>query len=988
MKIFQKLIATVLIIGLILSLNLNLLFSKPKETKAFLGIEDTVHDIISEIQDVMKTLKEWGLDGVARFIARQAMNRLRYNLIRWAQGGFRDDNQPLAITSWKDFLRDAVNIGSARFIHEFNLTPLCYPFRFTLGQRLGLGYPYYYLPLYQEYAACTIETIVENVKDFWEDPSIGLWGWDTWTALAQPQNNIYGAAILAGTRRIELEAEEKEAAENQGLAGQGYRDEQECITDAEEACKQECYNNAPGKTEEWLDECLLNCEKTSPTGICVEYQTKNIGSTIHSAIEKTVQSDIDWLITVDEFTDLVDVFISAILNKAIFGLGLAGSPRHSAIEQKYREEYSYHTVFKKQLTYQKQYEVKSKVLARILEAIKSFHRSTMTCDKSTAVNIHMFRRTYADILEEETQALYSSVEGIDLKPDYEVLESAALVSPIEGVYSYSWNTLSYRNYPQKCLMLLDDFGFGFGSTCSDIKSGLPPISTDSRCECIFGHNALTCPPGPIPPVRDYEAELPEALIRQKQDFYNSCRGPYLSIIDRCSDCLKRAEEQCEQISDDTERISCFNRVCDNFGNIAGVIDGQDFYNKCLIEEKKAACYTCLKEYYMPADYCGQIMDYIGRATIKYPGTFRKSEKTFGIDWLNPDSIGWIGVREPTCEGKDSASDAPTDVSLICRIIPDFTWNGVNICRTNCPFTDRFTEKQYYDINDNSPNSLDCHKATVNTQGVPGVWQVEEGAFETRSKCCRAFNSHDPEDYKICAGAGAPGEETPIEPETACLLNEGEVDRALTTTNVGLDIRKNAGLISGGIDSTKSCVILRSSERPKNVTMYITTPYCDAYLDLWGPNEGNEVLWWDTNNDGSFSNNFLETDFWAYCCNDQACTNLKKKPPAGKILCAFDIDATPDPNASPTDPAPTGTDANGEPYKVCCGLSGYGTSTSANCPSGIATDVCNANARFTTGGLYLVAVPDQANSLGGAEWCECDIPSAGCGSTCSDGGCPQ
>lgn len=781
MKTVQKFIATILITGLILGINLNLFILRPQNAKAVVGIEDTVHDIISEIQDIMGTLKEWGLDGIARFIVKMAMNRLRENIIRWAQGGFRDENQPFAITNWKDFFQEAKDIGSARFIQEFNLTKFCLPFKYVLGESLGLTAFSKYVPFYKEYAACTIDDIVGNAKEFWDNPSISVYGWSAWTALAQPQNNIYGSLLLGAERRAELESEEKEAAQAEAQAGQGYRNETICTEDDVTACKEACAEQGPPSPD-----CLQGCEQSS-IGACLQSNVKNLGSTVHAGLEKVIGSDIDWLISSKEFTDLVEVLVSSLMNKVIFGLGLTGSSgstlEKTQLEQ--RAEYSYYKAFQEVATPEKEAKIKSQTLSNILTAIKQINRSTMTCHKEEALKLEMLTRSYADLVQGEAEALYAGINGVDLKPDYEVLDP--VVAPY-AVYGQSWDAIPFQKYPSKCRGLLKENGLAYNSICKNIRSGLPPFSTDPLCECLFNHDAFACPPAPYPPVSNYN-QLSDNILKEKQDFYSSCEAIYIDVNNKCNECLKKAESQCENLEGDVEKSNCFNEVCNNFGDINGVANGWDFYKKCLIEEEKYSCYTCLKEYFMPAGYCAQAGDYTARAIIKYPGTFRKTEKTAGVDWLAPDLIAWVGRWEDGCNDAVPAG-GETSVDLICRILPE-----LKSCKTYCPFSPTFTEEQLYDINDDKPNSRDCNEQTTATAGLPAIWAVGNGVFQTRGKCCKAFTGHNPTDYAICAGTETEQQATctyakPVEEEPWCYCKDEY--RPLGYTRTGGDEKGDRG----------------------------------------------------------------------------------------------------------------------------------------------------------------------------------------------------
>ena len=144
----QKFIATIIIISLILSVGFNIFLFKPKKVQAFWGAFDVV------ATNLVDDLKEWVIDEIPRRIARHMILRLQNEIVRWAQGGYTDENKPFALLRWKDYLLEALDFASAKFIQDFNLTPICAPFRFTIGQGLGFARPRYILPPYRIYAAC------------------------------------------------------------------------------------------------------------------------------------------------------------------------------------------------------------------------------------------------------------------------------------------------------------------------------------------------------------------------------------------------------------------------------------------------------------------------------------------------------------------------------------------------------------------------------------------------------------------------------------------------------------------------------------------------------------------------------------------------------------------------------------------------------------------------------------------------------------------
>ncbi len=1017
---------------MLLGLTWNVFVYRAKKAQAILGIGDIVIDVLNEVKD-------WIVDEIPRRVARHMMVRLQQEITRWAQGGFTDENKPFAMTSWTQEIREALGVASAKFIEEFNLTALCLPIRITLGERLGLTQTYT-VP-YTQYAACTMETVVDNVADFWENPSIGLWGWDTWTALSQPQNNIYGSVLLASDRKAELESEQIAEKELQKDTGQGYGNDEECVeyqqmTEAEMAkCKNEdCANRCDKYVEsnyytQCLEQCWTECEQRQ-TGICLEYKTKNIGSTIHSAIEKALGSDIDWLISAHEITEMIGIIFSGLFNKLFHGTGMASQPFYRAESTtEYQAEYGYYKEYKKAQTPEDIKKLRTDILDNILKAVQRISNSSYECEKDYQLKGEVIQEVAAEILAEESQHLYIGYEGVDLKADFEVLDGPAAVNNGIAVYGQTWDDISFSKYPSKCSEIL-------GMRCEDVSTGLPEELSSDCSRCVSKLNDIrvnTCDKTLDQCLKDCPSddETCKSSCQQEREACNenayyqavnegacssynaaySClsQGWLIAGTDnRCDQCLKDGA-LCEGKADAASRESCINEACNNYGNISqpksallnpdgsrasisGVISGSDFYNKCSIKVKKDSCYTCLKEYFMPAQYCEVIYDFINRSFVKYPAQVY-------------EDLWWGTFNDfADCANCRSANET-IPVGLTCRILPDFIFPSGGTCSSLC----NVTEDELKDITDDQPNDLDCGNGTTWRSGGfhPGGQYVSY-LVRTRAKCCAALTGHDPDLYRKCRGiTGDQPEETPIEEQTSACLDgeegrpdEGEIREAFGTTNLSHTLTGSpiiGPMINDG--AYNNCVVLRSQNpHATAVTVYITEPYCDAYRDL-----RPEKVYWSNIGGGGFTNSLVDIggthdgqrETVSYCCaspntnsdgsNLVSCPDGFVSPPSDKILCTFDIDGT-----VGSANGPTGIDSiTGEPYKVCCGLSSY----KVNYPSktdcinaGVPSDLCNKSQRFFSNGLYIVAVPDQADSLGGVDLCACENPSAGCGSTCQDAGC--
>ena len=782
----KKVIIIILITATIASIFTVFLF-RPKPAKAFLGIGDIVADVLG-------WLKDFFLDRLPKIVARYAMVRLQQEIIRWAQGGYTDQNQPFAMFNWRNEIIDALNLASAKFLEEYHLTKLCAPFRFTIGTTLGLT-TYYGIP-YTEYAACSLDTIINNVGQFWQNPSITVYGWNAWQALAQPQNNIFGSTLLAAERMAEIQTQEIAEKQLQKDTGGGYKNENECkkyqeMSDEELMdCNLDCSLSCIGDPNRDLCElaCSTGCNSLN-TGICLEYKTKNPGSIIHSAIEKTVGSDIDWLISADEISEMFNLVFSKFFNKLIHGTGITKQPIYRATQSisKYQAQYGYQAQYKKAQTPEDIQNLRKDILENIRKAIQSQSGTSYECNKDYQSKGDVYAETATEIIEEESQHMYTSTEGVDLKPDFQVLDPGGLIGAVGVVpLGRTWDDITFVNYPEKCQKIT-------GSRCQDTITNLP-------YELDYNNINSECTTGCLQQINSYRVQCESAAqtcinnCNANQTCINNCRttqqtcyntaitnavrdgkcssnavaiacqqgGALIEVSkSRCEDCMQKALKTCENETDEDKKNACIELNCSNYQDYAPlaalIIDAQDFYARCSLNELKNSCYVCLKEYFMPAHYCEVIYDFVNRAFVNYPA-------------LVYDSMWW-GMYNPQsgCTNNRTDDKAQVEVGLICRILPNNP-----ICQTSCTAT----PEEFKNIYDDEPNSSDCNPFSVDMRAYSPGSQYLPYLFKQKAKCCVAL-TNNPTIYASCRGsvASAPaqglcaGATVQTRPECFCKDNE-------------------------------------------------------------------------------------------------------------------------------------------------------------------------------------------------------------------------
>ncbi len=938
----KQFIATILIIGLVLSLNLNLFLIKPKTVQAFSSVEGQVTagaTTTTAIGTWAHTIKEVVLDAIGWVFADTILKPLEQRIMNWGLGRTSAANEPFLIVDWGEFFKQALIVGTAKFIAEYDLI---WDTADDLDNRIkgtldSLGFNRYYEEFrgYSEYARTTLYSDLgpDRYQPFINSGySLRVGGWPAWFSMLKPQNNVFGQIMMASYARRQMMEAEKEAKANQAQAAHGYKNEEattktsveQCVEQAQgegtSTCRNRCVTKCnislqPDPTgaikQACLNSCYAECDRQVQikTNNCqarpeVSLQTKikNWGQHIETYMTDALGADMARIISADEISELIGIIFSALLNKAVSGLGLGFSAKTSTPKTRaradYKDKFSYGRSFKKSQTKNSIQDVRTNVLNSILSGMQSLDRSLIRCKESEQMTYEDWTKQVAEVLETSVEALYVGLVGANLRPDFEVLDSGW--APYT-VYGYSWGHIPYSKMPPACRAITDQLNLGSRATCMNIISGLEPLDptfNELACptctpptagftysgtcsQCMYDHDGLACPPGETP-LLTQGVTIPETILKQKATFYNTCLNWYTNqTLNRCEECIKKADEKCSKL-DGTKERQCIvdGGFCDNYGDVSEHIQGTitdtyidpntmaivpgtaglDFYDKCVIEEKKDACFTCLKEYYVPATYCDQINDYVVRSIDKYPAIVKIIKS--GAD----DKAAWFGPWDSTqCE--ENYNPKPMDLALMCRIAPDFSLGRGKLCPAMC-MGRGMTEAELQDITDFRPNGADCNNTTINIGGRDAWNATADGVVKIRGKCCGALNISNSSAYSACVGKEATTKTTlcsgkPFYQEPQCYCENGERPVARTKNRLpSFECPNVAGIADGTncwdrpdqpADQTicrKNCdssdftvpnmtglkdALIRTNAAPGGSMVYIGTERCtndgDCYADL-------------------------------------------------------------------------------------------------------------------------------------------------------------
>jgi len=241
---------------------------------------------------------EWAFKTAKEILKKQLLDMMVDQIVAYIQGG----GTPKFITDWPAFFRDAVDQAGGKFLQQIGLSQLCSPFKPLLSAA------FIPIPTFTERTSCTLSQVGVNIDVFLKDFRQG--NWIAWQEMVlRPQNNIYGAYIMAWDQyEIEKSAAAK-AAEAEAQAGKGFLSVKRCIE----------WNSAGLQTCVDSGESMEDCKKAA----CIKEETVTPGAVVGDLAAKAVGSDIDYIVNAKDFAAYVSAITNAILNRMFAeGMGL------------------------------------------------------------------------------------------------------------------------------------------------------------------------------------------------------------------------------------------------------------------------------------------------------------------------------------------------------------------------------------------------------------------------------------------------------------------------------------------------------------------------------------------------------------------------------------------------------------------------------------------------------------------------------------------
>lgn len=214
-------------------------------------------------------------DAIQEVIKKRFFDMVVDQMVNWIQGG----GKPLFIQNWDAFLSQYGNIVTGDILSEMKLAGICRPFGMQL--QIAVLQP----PRFSKQVRCTLDQVVRNMANFYNNFRSG--GFIAYREQWQPQNNFYGALLLAMDEKETRIADRRFAALQEAQAGGGFLGTRKC-------------------------DRFGHCYITTP------------GMQIGAAAAKVIGADLDYIVNSKDMAAYVaaisDAFINRLIREGVSGL--------------------------------------------------------------------------------------------------------------------------------------------------------------------------------------------------------------------------------------------------------------------------------------------------------------------------------------------------------------------------------------------------------------------------------------------------------------------------------------------------------------------------------------------------------------------------------------------------------------------------------------------------------------------------------------------
>lgn len=207
-------------------------------------------------------------ESIQEVIKKRFFDMIVDQMVNWIQGG----GKPLFIQNWSAFLAQYGNIVTGDILAEMKIAGICKPFGMQL--QLAVLQP----PRFSKQVRCTLDQVVRNMVGFYNNFSTG--GFIAYREQWQPQNNFYGALLLAMDEKETRISDQRFAALQEAQAGNGFLGQKKCDANGH------CYIMTPGMQ-------------------------------LGAAAEKVIGADLDYIVNSKSMAAYIAAISDALINRIV-----------------------------------------------------------------------------------------------------------------------------------------------------------------------------------------------------------------------------------------------------------------------------------------------------------------------------------------------------------------------------------------------------------------------------------------------------------------------------------------------------------------------------------------------------------------------------------------------------------------------------------------------------------------------------------------------
>lgn len=242
----------------------------------FQVLQDAAQWVKSHAYEIWK----WAYTTALRIAVKLLIDTFQNQVVNWIAG----NGNPKFITDWKGFLTDIGDKAVGETL--FKIAPfLCS----NIGPLIRIAIlP---VPSIDTSVRCTLTQIVGNLTAFYDNFQNG--GWIAYGAALQPQNNFFGGLIIANDIVMREAAAAVGAAQNEGIASQGFLSVKKCV-------KSHVISDPGG---------------IGDTTVCDEYVNQTPGAVVGSTLTEALKWPQNQWVNAQRFEELIGAIINAGINR-------------------------------------------------------------------------------------------------------------------------------------------------------------------------------------------------------------------------------------------------------------------------------------------------------------------------------------------------------------------------------------------------------------------------------------------------------------------------------------------------------------------------------------------------------------------------------------------------------------------------------------------------------------------------------------------------